>query len=148
MGKLFLSFRVTHKRWAFRDDCTELTLSVSSYLDLHETVKELSLCRQLWFFPIWVTQCCGHLIFQTINYVIENNLSLKCLRFTPKGFIDIGIRIFDLGAKTAVPLFFSSPNKQKIGHSKTKFKAVDIIEPWDCHIFRVSSRLHSLILCG
>ena len=32
-------------------------------------------------------------IFQTMNHVSSNNLSLKCQWFTPSGWKDIGIRV-------------------------------------------------------
>ena len=39
-------------------------------------------------------------MFQTMNSVKLNNLSLKYQRFTPLGCKDIGIRIFEFVAKT------------------------------------------------
>ena len=65
-------------------------------------VKEFSLCHKLWFsnFFIFATQCRRPLIFQTINSARVYNLSLKYLRFTPSGLIDIGIGKFEFVAKT------------------------------------------------
>ena len=45
-------------------------------------------------------QCRRPLIFQTINSARAYNLSLKYLRFTPSGSIDIGIGKFVFVAKT------------------------------------------------
>ena len=54
-------------------------------LSLIKSLKELSLCHKLWFLNIYIcaTKCCRPLIFQTMNSVISNNLSLKYQRFTP-----------------------------------------------------------------
>ena len=48
--------------------------------------KELSFCHKLWFskFNIVATQCRGPLIFQTLNSVRSNNVSLKYQRFHHK----------------------------------------------------------------
>ena len=64
--------------------------------------KKLSLCHKIWFsnFYIFATQCRRPLIFQTINSATAYNLSLKYLRFTPSGSIDIGIGKFEFVAKT------------------------------------------------
>ena len=69
---------------------------------LISTQKELSLCHQLWFFNtyIFAAQCRRPEIFQSMNYVRSNNLSLKYQRFTPSGCTDIGIRIFEFATKT------------------------------------------------
>ena len=54
---------------------------------------ELSLCHKLWFFnPCIISiRCCRRLIFQTINSVRSNSLSLKYQRLTPSGYRDIRI---------------------------------------------------------
>ena len=58
-------------------------------------------CHKLWFsIPyIFATQCCRPWIFQTINSVRSNNLSLKYQRFRPPGCRDIGFRNFEFVAK-------------------------------------------------
>ena len=45
--------------------------------------KELSFCHKLWFsnFNIVATQCRRLLIFQTMNAIRSNNVSLKYQRF-------------------------------------------------------------------
>ena len=45
-------------------------------------------------------QCRGTLIFQTINYVRSDTLSLKYQRCTPSGCKDVEIRTFEFVAKT------------------------------------------------
>ena len=49
------------------------------------------------------------LIFQTLNSVKSNNVSLKCQRPTPSGGKDIGIRKFEFVAKTQFLLLFYLP---------------------------------------
>ena len=53
----------------------------------------MSRCHKLWFsnFYIFATKFCRALIFQTIHSARAYNLSLKYLRFTSSGSIDIGI---------------------------------------------------------
>ena len=53
------------------------------------SLKELGLCHKFWFVTL-----------QTINLVTSNNLSLKYERLTPLGCINIGIRKFEIVAKT------------------------------------------------
>ena len=58
--------------------------------------QKLRFCHKLWFsnpyiFPI---QCGRPLIFQSMNYVRSNNLSLKYQMFTPTGCKDIEIWTF------------------------------------------------------
>ena len=57
---------------------------------------ELSLCHKLWFFnPCIISiRCCRRLIFQTINSVRSNSLSLKYQRLTPSGYRDLRIKKF------------------------------------------------------
>ena len=64
--------------------------------------KELSLCHKLKFFNpnIFAAQRRRPQIFQTLNSVRSNNVSLKYQRPTPSGCKDIGIRIFEFVAKT------------------------------------------------
>ena len=64
--------------------------------------KELSYCQNLKFsIPyIFATQCCWPLIFQPMNSVRLNNLSLKYQRVTLSGCKYIGIRTFEFVAKT------------------------------------------------
>ena len=75
-------------------------------------IKELSFCHKLWFsYPyIFATQCRRTLIFQTMNHVRPNNLSLKYHRFAPSGCKDIQIRKFEFVAKTQ---FFLEKKKSK-----------------------------------
>ena len=40
------------------------------------------------------------MIFQTMNYVRSNNLNLKYQKFTPSGYKDLGVIIFEFVAKT------------------------------------------------
>ena len=49
---------------------------------------------------IFATQCRRPLIFQFMNSVRANSLSLKCQSFTPSGYKDIGIRTFEFVAKS------------------------------------------------
>jgi len=49
---------------------------------------------------ILATRCCRPLMFQTMNSVRLNSLSLKYHWFTPSGFKDIRIRKFEFVAKT------------------------------------------------
>ena len=64
--------------------------------------KELSFCHKLWFsdFNIVATQCHRSLIFQTMNAIRSNNVSLKYQRFTPYGCKDIGFTKTESVAKT------------------------------------------------
>ena len=64
--------------------------------------KELSFCHKLWFsnFNIVATQCGRPLIFQTMNSVRSNNVSLKYQRFTSSGCKDIGFTKTEFVAKT------------------------------------------------
>ena len=66
--------------------------------DIEEGLKELSSCQKLWFFS--GSRCCRPLVFQTMNSVTSNNLSLKYLRFIPSICNDIGIREFEFVSKT------------------------------------------------
>ena len=65
-------------------------------------LKDLSLCHKLWFFNphIFTTQCLRPWIFQTMNFVSSNNLSLKYQKLTQSGCKDIRILIFGFVAKT------------------------------------------------
>ena len=56
--------------------------------------KELSFCHKLWFSNSYnlATHSLRPLIFQTINSLRSNSLSLKYQRFTPSGCKDIGVR--------------------------------------------------------
>ena len=46
-------------------------------------------------------------MFQTVNSVILNHLSLKCQTFTSSGCKDIGISKFEVVAKTEFPRLYS-----------------------------------------
>ena len=65
-------------------------------------IKELSFCHKLWFSNSYnlATHSPRPLIFQTINSVRSNSLSLKYQRFTPSGCKDIEVRKCDFVAKT------------------------------------------------
>ena len=54
-------------------------------------IKELSFCHKLYFSNLYIfaTQCRRPVIFQTMNSVRPNNLSLKYQRFTSSDFKDI-----------------------------------------------------------
>ena len=69
---------------------------------------ELSFCHKLWFsnFDIFANKSSRSLIFQTMNSVSSNNISLKYHRCTPSGCIDIGKRKFKCLAKTMFSLFW------------------------------------------
>ena len=56
--------------------------------------KEWSVCHKLKFSycNIFAIQCRRPSIFQTMNVVRSNNISLKYQRFIPSGCRDIGIR--------------------------------------------------------
>ena len=81
-------------------------MNVCSLASYHRSVvrKELSLCHKLRFSNpvICTTQSRRPLIFQTMNSVRSNNLSLKYQRFTPSSCRDIVIRKFKFVAKTPV----------------------------------------------
>ena len=64
-------------------------------------LQELSFYK-LWFsnFCIFLTKCGRPYMFQTMNFVSSNNLSLK------SGWIDLGIRRFEFVAKTQYLWFF------------------------------------------
>ena len=70
----------------------------------NDLTKELSLCHKLKFFNpnIFATQCRRPQIFQTLNYVSSNNVSLKYQMPTRSGCKDIGIRKFEFVAKTQI----------------------------------------------
>ena len=64
--------------------------------------KELSLCHKLWFYSpdICSTKRRRSEIFQTMNSVRSNNLSLKYQRVIPPDWKDIGVRKFEFVVKT------------------------------------------------
>ena len=64
--------------------------------------KELSLCHELKISNtcIFATQCLRPWIFQTLNSVRSNSLSLKYQRFPPLDCQNIGIGKFEFVAKT------------------------------------------------
>ena len=71
-------------------------------------LKEMNFFNKFLFFnAILATQCRKPLIFQTINSVRSNSLSLKYQRFAPSGRQDIEIIQVDFLAKT---LFFFISN--------------------------------------
>ena len=65
-------------------------------------IKELSFCHNLKFsnLNIFATKCRRPQIFQTMNSVKSNSLSLKYQVFPPSGCQAIGIRKFKFVAKT------------------------------------------------
>ena len=77
-----------------------LPLYFTCYL-LNSIIKELSLCHELRFSYncIFATVCWRPQIFQTMNSVGSNNLSLNYQWFSPSGCKDKGIRKFDFMAK-------------------------------------------------
>ena len=62
----------------------------------------MSICNKLWLsnFYKMATHSPRPFIFQTINSVRSNSLSLKYQRFTPSGCEAIGVRKFEFVAKT------------------------------------------------
>ena len=64
--------------------------------------KDLSLYHKLWFSNcfFFATQCLRSLIFQAMNYVRLNNLSLKYQRLSPSSWKDISIRKSEFVTKT------------------------------------------------
>ena len=62
----------------------------------------MSLCHKHWFSNLYIfgTKCCRPSIFQTMNSVRSNILSLKYQRFTTSGSKDIGVWIFGFLAKS------------------------------------------------
>ena len=65
-------------------------------------IKELSLCQKLFFSKpyIFATQRWRSWIFQTINSVRSNNISLKYQRFTTLGSEELGIINSEFVTKT------------------------------------------------
>ena len=65
-------------------------------------IKEMSICNKLWLSNSYnlATHSPRPLIFQTINSVRSNSLSLKYQRFTPSGCEVIAVRKFEFVAKT------------------------------------------------
>ena len=70
----------------------------------------MSLCHKLWFSNHYIfgTKCCRTYIFQTMNSVESNILSLKYQRFLTSGFQDIGVWIFEFAAKAQFLLHFTN----------------------------------------
>ena len=62
--------------------------------------KELSFCHKLYFSNLCYPIRRRPLIFQTMNSVRPNNISLKYQRFTSSDCKDIGIRQFEFVTKT------------------------------------------------
>ena len=77
-------------------------VSMLSLIKSPNPQKEMSFCHKLRFsIPyIFTTQNRRHEIFQTLNYVGSNILSLKYQRFTPSDCKEIWNRTFELVAKT------------------------------------------------
>ena len=83
-------------------------LTVHRAVFKHSKVKELSRCHKLGFSNHYIfgTKYCRPWIFQTMNSVKSNNLSLKYQRFTTSGSKDIGVSTFEFVAKTQFLLIF------------------------------------------
>ena len=82
---------------------------MKGYLKLHLRsliseliLKELSFCHKLYFSNIYIfaIQCRRPLIFQTMNSVRPNYLSLKYKRITKSDCKDTGIRQYEFVTKT------------------------------------------------
>ena len=75
--------------------------------------KELSFCRKLYFSKLYIfaTQSRRPLMFQTMNSVMPNNLSLKYQRFTSSDCKDIGINQFEFLTKTQLLWSFNLVRK-------------------------------------
>ena len=83
-NKKFIFLKIHHSKQE------NLQIFVLYYLNRQiysNPVKELSLCHKIKYSCSYIlaTQCRRPLIFQTINSVRSNNLSLKYQRFTPTG---------------------------------------------------------------
>ena len=64
---LSVGYRVTHKGWDFRIDCTEFLLSVSNYI--HNSPCN---CKLVSFFVKWLNKpCC------TFNFILEQSFFLS-----------------------------------------------------------------------
>ena len=63
---------------------------------------EMSFCHKVWYSNsyIFATQCGKPLIFQTMNFVRSNDLSLIYKRLAPSGWKDLEIYKFKFLAKT------------------------------------------------
>ena len=74
----------------------------TAFQNVSGLAKELSLCHKLCFSKsyIFIFQCRRPQIFQTMNSVRSNNISLKYQRFTTLGSKDIGIINSEFVAKT------------------------------------------------
>ena len=107
--------KIIHDLSSFRKEKNQLILFqiVMSFFKLHYQFpptslfkdcwsKELSLWHKLWFYNLYnfATQCRRPKIFQTMNSVRSDNLSLKYQRFILSGCQDIGVRKFEFVAKT------------------------------------------------
>ena len=79
-----------------KDDFTKWAGLDTEYGQSCNKIKELSFCHEFYFSNLFIfaTQCRRPLIFQTMNSVRPNNLSLKYQRFTSSDCKDIGIRQF------------------------------------------------------
>ena len=98
-------FRYFQKRLMYGQTLTFLRLCQIFFLKSHfiyNLLKELSFCHKLWFSNSdnLTTRFPRPLIFQTINSVRLNSLSLKYQRFTPSRCLDIGVRKCEFVAKT------------------------------------------------
>ena len=84
--------------------------------------KELSFCHKLWFSNSYnlTTRFPRPLIFQTINSVRTNSLSLKYQRFTTVGCLDVGVRKYEFVAKQF----------DKINHIYLVFQRLGMLRLW------------------
>ena len=73
-----------------------------SFTGKNKKRKKLSFCHTLWFynFNIVATSFRRPLIFQTMNAIRSNNVSMKYQRFTSSGCKDTGFTKTEFVAKT------------------------------------------------
>ena len=93
---------------------------------LHHLYMHLCLCVWINLYnDIFRFQCRRSLIFQTMNSVRSNNISLKYQRFTTLGFQDIGIRKSEFVSKNQ--LLWKSINWYKVAISRKQKSIVSLI---------------------
>ena len=108
------------------------------------SLKELSLCHKLWIFNpcIFATQCRRPWIFQTMNSIRSNNLSLKYHRFTTSTSKDIEVYIFDFVPKTQFLYLsvkmrkFAKYERKKVFFEKVFFHWNHRNKKWERHFFK------------
>ena len=102
-----------------------LNFDTKTYMNIENVLKELSLCHKLKFSNpnIFATQCRRPQIFQTMNSVRSNSVSLKYQRPTPSGCKDIGVRKFEFVAKTQFFCYISFKSRYSNFIASNQLKA-------------------------